>query len=264
MKEGEGMTNPAKRAQKRAEQLRIERKKHIRNTVIAGLIIAAVELALLFMLGHAVIHTDRYVTLEDTETFELEDPHVEIVNRFLRGGDRVHIVSVDGNKDYVLMFQRSNFMDRSGEQRISSTKIRELLIAEDRLTVTVRKGTNSIVALSGEAHDYVTLLSYNSYEKTEVIVLGILYGVLQLIWLLGFVIYIGWGFDIWIWESIVEAYQKWRKRRGLPQKQKKERTQKEQERLAVIILCTICTCFIAAILVIHMLANWGKLPVPIG
>ena len=250
MKEGEGMTNPAKRAQKRAEQLRIERKKHIRNTVIAGLIIAAVELALLFMLGHAVIHTDyRYATQENTREVYLTDFTVHSASR----SPYFTIIASDGYEYSFPMFYAASCNANKNE-------FREQLPREDALRMRI-KGDSKIVALSGTERTYFTMFNHNSYQMTQDINCGILYGVLQLIWLLGFVVYIGWGFDIWIWAGIVAAYQRWRKKRGLPQKQKKERTQKEQERLAVIILCSICGSILIVLLVVLALSRTGKLPV---
>lgn len=242
------------------------RRTNLHDMIITVIFFIAVELALLFILGHAVVHTDRYVTLEDTITFELENPQIKIANH-RRGGDKVYVYSADGNEEYTYLFPMSNYMDQSGEQRIRVTKVRELLIAEDRLTVTVKKGTDSIVALSGEAHDYVTLHSYNSYEKTQIIAIGILYGVLQLIWLLGFVVYISWALDIRIWENIDNAYLEWRKKHRVPKKlrtqktkkkRKKHRLRKEHERLIAI---AIFIGIVIATIVLGALRNAGKLPV---
>lgn len=126
--------------------------KIIKSAVIMGIILIAAETALLYMLGHACIHTDVYATEENT--FEVTfHPDKFLVTRAIRRPNSVSIYS--GDIRYVLTCHGPNI-------KMTADELVDALRKERTLTAIIKKGKSlTIVDLKGANTTYMTIEDFN-------------------------------------------------------------------------------------------------------
>lgn len=147
--------------------------KVIRLAVIMGIILIAAETALLYMLGHACIHTDVYATEENT--FEVTfHPDKFLVHK---GRRAVGMSIYSGDIRYGLTWRGPNI-------EMSVDELADALREERTLTAIIKKGKSlTIVDLKGANTTYMTIEDFNYMADVEHSGAWVGYVFAQILWL---------------------------------------------------------------------------------